>query len=44
LFDKSYQVSSAKMRFAQRIRDSHGGTTSFVPVTNPNVAAFPNNF
>ncbi len=44
LFDKSYQVSSAQMRYAQQIRNSRGGTTSFIPVANPIVAAPPNKF
>ena len=44
LFDKSYQVSSAQMRYAQQIRNSRGGTTSFVPIMIPNVAAPLNKF
>ncbi len=44
LFDKSYQIVSANMRHAQQIRDSRGGTTSFIPITKPIVAAPPNKF
>lgn len=44
LFDKSYQVSSVQMRYAQQIRNSRGGTTSLVPISNPVIAAPLNRF
>ncbi len=44
LFDKSHQISSVQMRYAQQIRNSRGGTTSFVPVTNPIIATPQNKF
>jgi hypothetical protein len=44
LFDKSYQVSSSQMRFAQQIRNSRGGTTSLIPVVKQIVAAPTNKF
>ncbi len=44
LIDKSYQSSSSKMRFAQQIRDSRGGTTELIPVAKPIIIAPKNKF
>jgi hypothetical protein len=44
LFDKSYQIMSAQMRYAQQIRNSRGGTTSLIPVVKPTIVAPPNKF
>lgn len=44
LFDKSYQVSSARMRRAQQIRNSRGGTTLLIPVDKPTIVAPTNKF
>ncbi len=44
LFDKSYQISSLRMRSAQRIRDMRGGTTSLIPVVKQIVVAPTNKF
>ena len=44
LFDKSYQVASAQMRYAQQIRNSRGGTTSLIPIVKQIIAAPTNKF
>ncbi len=44
LFDKSYQIKSGQMRFAEQIRNSRGGTTSLIPVVKQTVVVPPNNF
>jgi hypothetical protein len=44
IFDKSYQISSGQMRYAQQIRNSRGGTTLLIPIVKPIIIAPTNKF